>query len=846
MKHPISSGVRPLSLLLAAVLAACGGSDGGGATDTGSSNGGSGTGTVGSGNGGGVATSRYSAEIRRTEMGVPHVKAATWSGAGYGYGYAQAQDNLCTMADSFLTYRGERSRYFGGEAQAVYDSTIARPRNIDSDFFHRHVLAADVVDAMAAAQPERLRQLVDGFAAGYNRYVSEARAGNGAHAACRSADWVQAISTQDIWRRMYAANLAGGYSNFVAGIANATPPVATTTPARTSGGTSASKTTDGATVAATFDPAATRAPHLEVGGTRGVGSNMYGFGSAVTGEGSSVLFGNPHWYWKGPDRFYQAQLTIPGELDVSGASFLGVPVMLIGFNDSVAWSHTVSTARRFGFFELKLVPGDPTSYQRDGRNVRMTPRAITVQVRDAAGTTTAVTRTLYASEHGPMINLALLNPALAWSGTTAFAIRDINGANYRTFRNWLRWNQAKSLDEFIAIQREESAIPWVNTVAVGRDRAQAWYADIGAVPNVSPEQVAGCTTAFGQAVAAAIPDAPFFDGSRSACDWRTDADSAQTGAIGPARMPSLLRDDYVGNMNDSHWSTNVRAPLTGFPPIFGPAGTQALTLRTRLGHQMALQRLAGTDGYPGNQAGSAVVRQMVLDSRVFSAERFKTQALNLVCTTPQIAVAGAGSVDVTAACTALRAWDDTGSATARGSHLWDEFWRAIPLTDAQLYAVPFDPANPIDTPRDLRASAADALRQVFGTAVAKSAAGGFAPDTQRGDLLYATRGGGRIPLFGGCGEIGYFTVTCSDNPIERGGYTMDGLAEGNSYMQVVSFPSNTVQAHTFLTFSLSDDPASAHYGDYTRAYGARQWVRMPFTDAEIAASPGYATVTVRE
>lgn len=840
MRHPTSRGIRPLSLLLAALLAACGGGGGDGGNATGAGN----NGGAAVGSGGGVVASRYSAEIRRTEMGVPHIRSTTWAGAGYGYGYAQAQDNLCTMADSFLTYRGERSRYFGGEAQLAYDSTIARPRNIDSDFFHRHVLTAEVVDAMVAAQPERLRQLVEGFAAGYNRYVSEARAGNGAHAACRSADWVQAIAPQDIWRRMVAANLAGGYSNFVAGIANATPPVATT-PARTSGGAPVSKSSADAAALAAFDAAATVPPRLEVGGTRGVGSNMYGFGSAVTGEGSSVLFGNPHWYWKGPDRFYQAQLTIPGELDVSGASFLGVPVVLIGFNDSVAWSHTVSTARRFGFFQLQLVPGDPTSYLRDGRSVKMTARPITVQVRDAAGNTAAVTRTLYASEHGPMVDLAGLNPALAWNGTTAFAIRDINAQNYRTFRNWLRWNQAKSLDEFIAIQREEAAIPWVNTVAVGRGSAQAWYADMGAVPNVSPEQVAGCTTAFGRAVAAAIPGAPFFDGSRGACDWRTDADSAQPGAIGPSRMPSLLRDDYVGNMNDSHWSTNVRAPLTGYPAIFGPEGTQSLSLRTRLGHQMALQRLAGTDGYPGNQATSAIVRQMVLNGRVFSAERFKTQALAQVCATPQIAVVGVGPVDVTAACAALRAWDDTGNATARGSHLWDEFWRTIPLTDAQRYAVPFDPADPLNTPRDLRADAGDALRQAFGGAVARSAAGGFAPDARRGDLLYATRGT-RIPLYGGCGEVGYFTVTCSDNPIERGGYNLDGQPEGNSYMQVVSFPSNTVQAHTFLTFSLSDDPASAHYGDYTRAYGAKQWVRMPFTDAEIAASPGYATVTVRE
>lgn len=33
-------------------------------------------------------------EIRRTEMGVPHIKASNWSGVGFGYGYVQAEDNL--------------------------------------------------------------------------------------------------------------------------------------------------------------------------------------------------------------------------------------------------------------------------------------------------------------------------------------------------------------------------------------------------------------------------------------------------------------------------------------------------------------------------------------------------------------------------------------------------------------------------------------------------------------------------------------------------------------------------------------------------------------------------------
>ena len=787
---------------------------------------------------------QYSAEIRRTEMGVPHIKADNWGSLGYGAGYAQAQDNLCTMADSFLTYRGERSKYFGADAIAVYDSTIKRPRNIDSDFFFRHVIPQDVVDAMAGAQGAQMHAMVRGFVVGYNREVREVRAGGSAHAACGGEAWVKPITEQDLWRRMYAANLAGGYSNFVAAIANAMAPPAGPVVAAPK-----------AQVAA-LDGAQVTPPRLQVGGKLGIGSNMYGFGSAVTGGDGPVMFGNPHWFWKGPDRFYQSQLTIPGEVNVSGASFLGVPMVLIGFNENVAWSHTVSTAKRFGLFQLTLAPGEPTSYLRDGQPVKMKANPISIEVRGASGTTSTVTRTLYKSEYGPIVNLGAMNPALGWNAQSAFAIRDINADNFRTFRNWMRWNQAKSLDEFIAIQKQESAIPWVNTVAVGRGSSQAWYADIGAVPNVPPAQLASCTTPVGKAMAAALPDVPILDGSRSACQWQSDADSVQAGAIGPARMPSLLRADYVGNMNDSYWLANATAPLTGYPSIFGPAGSSAQTLRTRLGHTMALERLAGTDGYPGNQASSAIVRQMVLNSRVFSAERFKDDALALACDAPSVSLPpsmtiGGGNgavVEVAGACDVLRQWDNHGNKESRGSHLWDEFWtRAAKLPDAQLYAVPFDPAQPLATPKGINPAAKGQLKAALAGAVQAVRASGFALDAPRGEVLFATRGGGKIPLYGGCGGVGYFTITCSENPITAGGYSMDGQPHGNSYMQVVNFPAGgNVQAYTFLTFSLSDDPASPHYGDYTRAYGAKQWLRVPFTEAEIAASPNLATVHISE
>jgi acyl-homoserine-lactone acylase len=280
-----------------------------------------------------------------------------------------------------------------------------------------------------------------------------------------------------------------------------------------------------------------------------------------------------------------------------------------------------------------------------------------------------------------------------------------------------------------------------------------------------------------------------------------------------------------------------------------------VSFRTRLGNLIAQGRIDGSDSYGARGASADTVKRMVLDSRVLTAELLKDQALALVCASPTINVATdpqtkeaiGRDIDVSAACATLAAWDNTGTSTAKGAHVWDEFWaRASLQPSASLYNVPFDAADPIRTPRDLKSTAAAALQQAFGAAVARVQASGFAVDAPRGDYLFATRGGSKIPLYGGCGGPGYFTIACSENRLDKGGYTMDGDPNGNSYMQIVRFPAGGVEAHTFLTFSLSDDPASPHNADYTRAYSAGQWLKVPFSEAEIQGDPALKTTALSE
>ncbi|WP_022961591.1 penicillin acylase family protein [Halopseudomonas pelagia] len=740
----------------------------------------------------------YNATIERTTYGVPHITADNYGGAGYGHGYAIAEDNLCVLADAFVTFRGERSQYFGPDQPASPMGTFGTPPNLEADFFFRFLIDDQQIDRFKAEQTPELLELSQGFAAGYSRYVKEIRDGQhvGRHASCRNEDWLVTISEDDVLQRLIALNLAASSANWVEEISNAQPPAI---------GAASLRTLDQQQVA--IEPTPER---FLLGRKQGIGSNTFAFGGDATESGGGLLLANPHWYLLGVDRFYQLQMTIPGKLDISGAAIIGSPMVLMGFNDNVAWAHTVSTARRFTLFQLQLVEGDPTRYLVDDKVHEMSASEITVQVKQSDGSLAPAARTLYRSSYGPMIDLSGLKLP-GWNNQTAFTLRDANLENTRAFQNFLAWNHAESLTDFYNLAREYVGIPWVNTAAIGRGDKRALYSDITTVPNVPDNMLAKCLVpGLGAAVLQLAPGLPLLDGSRLACNWRTDADSAQPGAFGPGNLPSLFSTDYVANMNDSYWLSNPEQPLTGFAGIIGRED-YAQSLRTRMGHTLARERLTGTDGLNGHLASSENIRDISLNSRVYSAERLKTQVLAAVCDSNAPA-------SEQQACLVLSAWDNTGNLDSRGAHIWSAFWAKVRNLD--LYATPFDANDPINTPDGLSNSSdvQNSLREAFSASVVEVVASGVALDARLGEVQFFLKPGEQIPQYGGEGSEGYFTVL------------------RNSYMHVVDFPEDEpVRAYTLVSHAQSTDPSSPHYSDYTEAYSAKQWHRVPFTREQIEA-----------
>jgi acyl-homoserine-lactone acylase len=757
------------------------------------------------------------ATIRYTEHGIPHIIAKTFDGLGYGYGYAAAKDNICELANGYLTVGAQRSMYLGpdGPGNPALSSATS---NLTSDLYFQRIIDSRIVDRLAAQSPPQgprpeVRQLVAGYVQGYNRYLAETGPAGIADPACHGAAWLRPITDTDFYRQFYAIATIGGQGALTDGLVNAQPaPGAAPAKADT-----ATADRIGAGLAKAL-------------GTGDLGSNGIAIGADGTAQGRSVLLGNPHYPWQGGRRFWQSQLTIPGKLNVSGGSLLGVPLIQIGHTENAAWTHTVSTAITFGLYEVPLLPGDPTSYLVDGKPEKMTSSTVGVGVRQSDGTIKLVSRTLYATRYGPVVTSAGSVP-VPWTAKSAFAVRDGNATNMRGLNTWFALNQAQDTGQIVRTLSDTLGVPWVNTIATDR-AGNALYTDIQAVPNVTDALADRCGTPLGRMV---FPSSglSILDGSRSDCGWGSDPDAIEPGLFGASKLPLSQRRDYALNANDSAWLANARAPITGYPRIVGSIGT-VRSARTR----EAL--ISVEEGLQGNGFTTTSMKELLFADRSRMAELAAADTAKMCAAFPAgQAPSDKGPVDVAAACAALQSWDQRYSLGSRGSLLFQRFVLKLP---GNPWVVPFDMANPLTTPNTLNTASAP-VQTAFGNAAAELRDGGIPLDAKLADYQTVTRNGERIPVHGGPHLLGVLDVL---TPVWNATGGNVEVVHGSSFVQVVGFGrTGCPDASTLLTYSQSADPTSSYFADQTRLFTRGEWVQSRFCEADILKSPALRVVHLR-
>ncbi|TCP48582.1 acyl-homoserine-lactone acylase [Tamaricihabitans halophyticus] len=752
--------------------------------------------------------------IRYTEYGVPHIRANNYRDLGYGYGYAAATDNICEIANGYLTVSAERSRFLGAD-QPADPALGSASTNLDSDLHFKQINDSGIVERLAQRPAPlgprtEVRQLLDGYTRGYNRYLAERGPDGITDPTCRGAEWLRPITVTDVYRHFYAIATISGQGLVVDGISRAQPPSAGTSPAEQP--------------TAQRLGAALRTPDM--------GSNGIAIGSAgTTGKERSVLLGNPHYPWQGGRRFWQAQLTIPGELNVAGGSLLGLPLIQIGHTNGVAWTHTVATPRTFGLYEVQLAQDDPTSYLVDGKPKRMTSRTVTVQAKQPDGSVRPVSRTLYSTEYGPVVTSGAGVP-LPWTAESAYAIRDANMTNMRGLNTWFEFNRAQSTADLHHALRETQGVPWVNTIASDNE-GTALYSDIQVVPHVTDELAKRCGTPLGQQL---FPDTGLsvLDGSRSGCAWGSDPDAIEPGLFGPDALPSQQRDDYVLNSNDSAWLTNATEPITDYPRVVGDKYTER-SPRTREALRTVTERLAGTDGRPGKGFDRESMQRMLFANRSSVAELAAADTARMCASFPDgQAPSAAGPVPVAEGCAALAGWGHDYRLDARGALLFERFVLALEDFSVSPWRVPFDPNDPLGTPNTLRTDHPE-VRAAFGNAAAELRSAGIALDAPLGENQFVERGERRIPVHGAPEELGVLNMLVPTWDPERGNTE---VVHGSSYIQSVAFTGDRCpDVSTLLTYSQSSDPSSPHFADQTELFSASKWVAGRFCERDIRSSP---------
>lgn len=781
----------------------------------------------------------YDAQVLRTSYGIPHIQATDWGSLGYGYGYAFAQDNLCILARDVLVSTGTQSRYFGpGSGNA----------NLISDWAYALINSDSRVDPTWNSLDDDTRRLLQGYADGYNRYLRDKGASAGA-AECRGAEWVRDLTGKDIYRVLRKLMVRAGSGNFASAMVGAAPPQAMTradeAPVATEADDAATRVAAASLRSEAQAAAALAAAELPDFSYERFGSNGVALGRDLTG-GAGALLGNPHFPWFGIERFYPVHLTIPGRYEVMGVSIYGFPLVNIGFNRNVAWTHTVSTGRRFILRELRLAPGNPTAYLYDGNVEPMTTETVTVDVMVAPGVRVPVPHTFYLTRFGPTL---IVPPLANWTSQFAYALTDVNIDNTRAFAMYREMGNAKSVYDLRRTLQKHVALPWVNTIAADSS-GNAFYGDITVVPNVTAQKLGVCantvvaqTLSFGARLYT-------LDGSTSACDPGTDADAPVAGIFGAGNLPSLVRGDYAQNSNDSYWLANPNAPLTGFSPLIGTDEGRAQGFRTRLGLTQINDRMAGTDGLPGTGFGRQWLQDVLYANRHYSGEIMRADVVALCKANPVV-----GGVDVSQACSLLESWDGRNKTSSVGAHVWTELWRRVTSpSPAGLYAVPFDASDPVNTPRGLGASQAvhDRVLADLAATVQYFGTNGIPLDAAWGTIFFDERNGERIPIHGGSGGSGVYNAMQAYPP--PGGASWQvwpnkgyaPIAAGSSYIQAVTFRPNGPDVRAIVTYSVSTDPESPHYADMTKLFSNYGWIDFPFNEGDIRRDPNLEVLKLHE
>ncbi len=151
------------------------------------------------------------------------------------------------------------------------------------------------------------------------------------------------------------------------------------------------------------------------------GSNNWVVSGKWTASGKPLVASDPHIAIEAVSCWYQAHLH-GGSFHVAGMTYIGMPAIMVGRNEHVAWGITNNICSLRDLYQEKTAPDHPGCFLFDGYWEPWREHTETIAVRDAE----PVTKTIRCSRNGPIVDEVLPSPAdktgpvsLRWLGTHA-------------------------------------------------------------------------------------------------------------------------------------------------------------------------------------------------------------------------------------------------------------------------------------------------------------------------------------------------------------------------------------------------------------------------------------------
>ena len=421
---------------------------------------------------------RSTVSIERDAEGIPTIKAASVDDALFGLGFAHAQDRLWQLETHKRIGAGRLAQAFGEAA-------------VENDRFLRSLGVKRAAAAQWAQTRGNARTAVLAYTAGINAFLrsgTQARPPEFVVLGLQPEPWTPEDTMA--WAIMMAWDLGGNWSTEllrmrlalkmpVERVNELIPPYPGDQPLVTRDYAALYRELklDGRLGTRALNAA-------PESGVEGVGSNNWVVHGSHTETGQPLLANDPHLKLSAPALWYFARLEAPG-LKVAGATLPGLPLVVLGQNEHIAWGFTNTAPDVQDLYIERIKPDDAKQYQTPDGWAAFETFAETIQVRGQPD----VALTVRVTRHGPVISD---------SGVTQDLVGALDKPSYALALRWtaldadpgtldagLAFSRAKSVAEFTAASAKYVA-PMQNMVVADRG-GHIGVVSAGRVPLRKPE-----------------------------------------------------------------------------------------------------------------------------------------------------------------------------------------------------------------------------------------------------------------------------------------------------------------------------------------------------------------------